>query len=380
MNQRSEMKPSTYATSDRSLEAWKHKMDLAIEAGKQKHKAAKERKLQESTVKKQGYIGQMLRAQRYLGLLPKNDSNLLNPGVSSLSVPAIDITKPPMNIFDSDVIFLAIDVEAWEDPPRPVTEIGLAILDTQDLHGIAPGRAGEEWHQYIRGRHFRINEHKNKVNFKYLQGCPDRFEFGNSEFVSMSALASVLSSCLRELSGKAPESHSNSTTKAGPRNVPTAPRKLIIVGHDLLQDIAYCHSIGFSVLNHGGIIDTIDSAALFRAHTHDPNARSLGNVMYHFDFAAWNLHNAGNDAVYTIEAMLAICVEAASERGSEQAQNKHEDIQQKREKELIDAAKERASEDAKGWSPNPGDDGGVPVPPTEEDFQPKGRRQVSHTD
>lgn len=56
---------------DRSVEAFKAKMDAAAEASKAKSKRAKAFKKQEFVVKRQGMVKETLRAQRYLGLLPK---------------------------------------------------------------------------------------------------------------------------------------------------------------------------------------------------------------------------------------------------------------------------------------------------------------------
>lgn len=57
--------------------------------------------------------------------------------------------------FDSDVVFICFDVEAWERDSSKITEIGICTLDTKDLAGIAPAQWGREWYKKIVARHFR---------------------------------------------------------------------------------------------------------------------------------------------------------------------------------------------------------------------------------
>ncbi|CAK4031612.1 hypothetical protein DOTSEDRAFT_58207 [Lecanosticta acicola] len=360
-------------SGDRSLEAFKAKMQAALDANKNKNKAMKAKKHQQALVTRQGMVKETLRAQRYLGLLPKkqDESQQQMPDITNLPMEPLDESRPCPHSFDSEPIFIAIDCEAWEKPPRPVTEIGVATLDTRDLKGIAPGLNGESWHQYIRGRHFRIIEYKNYTNSEYIQGCPDRFEFGDSEFVGNDSISSVLASCFREPFSKKDEAPSAEGEEPEKRNI-------VIVGHDLGQDITYCHNIGFSVLNRGNILDTVDTVNMHRAYSKDPNARSLGQVLSEFDLSGWHLHNAGNDAVYTLQAMLAIAVKSASQRGSQESERQHEEDVEKRTEAAVELARERMREDSEGWDSNSGEDGGVPLPKTEDDYRPKAKGAKLH--
>lgn len=74
--------------------------------------------------------------------------------------------------------FVCVDVEACERDHHIVTEIGVAILDSDDITGIPPGERGEHWFQLIKAHHLRIKEWSHKVNYKYVRGCPDMFGFG----------------------------------------------------------------------------------------------------------------------------------------------------------------------------------------------------------
>lgn len=355
-------------SNNRSLEAFKAKMQAALEANKNKNKAAKAKKHQQALVTRQGMVKEILRTQRYLGLLPKKQDDSALPDIGNLAVEPIDVRAPSPHIFESEPIFIAIDCEAWEKPPRPVTEVGMATLDTRDLEGWPPGPNGENWHQHIRGRHFRIIEWRDCVNSEYVQGCPNAFEFGHSELVGQDSIGSMLASCFREPFSK---KLSDGTTAGEAQS--EEKRNIIVVGHDLSQDINYCHAIGFSILNRGNILDTLDTVNMHRAYSQDPNARSLGQVLAEFDLAGWHLHNAGNDAVYTLQAMLAIAVKAAAERGSKEAETKREVEVEKRAETAVEIAKVRSQEDSEGWESTSGDDGGVPLPKTEADYAPKAK-------
>ena len=353
----------TMQANDRSVKAFQAKMELANEIAKNKKKASGKHRHAEAVVKRQNMVRMLLRAQRYLGMVAKSDDSLL-PDISSLSLAALDVTKAAPHPFDSDAIYIAVDVEAYERVPHPITEVGIATLDTRDLQGHAPGINGRDWQQFIRARHFRIQEYNNAnyVNKDFVEGCPDKFEFGDSEFIGEDKICKAVADCFKEpYSGPA---------AAATEDTLGEKRNLILVGHDTSQDINYLRKLGFSVSNCSNIIDTMDTAAMFRAYTHDPNARSLGNVLYEFDLAGWNLHNAGNDAVYTLWAMLAICTKAASERGSPDAEKKRTEQVEKRTEVAIEQAKEQVKDAVDGWD-SPGDDGGVPVPPRHGNGVPK---------
>lgn len=78
----------------------------------------------------------------------------------------------------SDVLFVCFDAEALEQKPNPVSEIGIAILDVQDIHNVESGPCGRDWWPMIKAHHLRTKEYSGLVNYRYVQGCPDKFDFG----------------------------------------------------------------------------------------------------------------------------------------------------------------------------------------------------------
>lgn len=78
----------------------------------------------------------------------------------------------------TDAVLVCVDVEAIETQPDRVSEVGIAILDTNELQGVPVGADGRPWWRFIRAHHIRIKEYSGLKNYRYVQGCPDKFEFG----------------------------------------------------------------------------------------------------------------------------------------------------------------------------------------------------------
>lgn len=332
---------------DRSLETFKAKMDLAVDVAKNKSTRQKKEKQERFVLQRQGMGKHLLQAQRYLGLRAQEIPNAL-PDIAGLSIEPFDANKPARHLCESDVIIISIDVESYERAHGIITEVGVSTLDTRDLVGTAPEKRGENWHQFVRARHFRIIEHKGYVNGQFVSGCPDKFEFGQSEWVSLKNMPSVLTQCFHEPFSR--PATGSSTPQKSSEGSSQQRRNVVLLGHDIEQDIQYCHKLGFSVLGRGNMLATLDTRAMYQAYTRDKSPRGLGGIMYDFDFAAWHLHNAGNDAVYTIWAMLATCVSDAGERGTAESEKKHEDKLAGKYEDAIEAAKERVRADAEGWN------------------------------
>lgn len=121
------------------------------------------------------------RVQRYLGLRQK----LADRGAPSAETPAaLDAHLPMAYEPEGSVLFVAIDIEAYEENQALITEVGIAILDTNDIRGVAPGDGGQDWFQLISARHIRVEENSWAMNSRFVQGCANRFNFG---FVSLSS-------------------------------------------------------------------------------------------------------------------------------------------------------------------------------------------------
>lgn len=251
------------------------------------------------------------------------------------------------------MVFICIDVESYEKAHHRVTEIGVAALDTRDLSEIAPGKDGENWRSLIRARHFRIQENGHLVNSEFVSGCPDRFDFGKSEWIRLKDAPAMTAECFKE-------------PFCGPKPtvlpVEWEERNLIFLGHDTIADVRYLQSLGFDPLALPNLLETQDTATMYRVWRRDPQPTSLGRILYDFDIPGFNLHNAGNDAVFTVQAMLGVCVREASIRASPELQALRDEDKAAKVAAAVEEAKQRTADEADGWSDYEADgDGGGPI-------------------
>jgi hypothetical protein len=230
------------------------------------------------------------------------------------------------------VVFIAFDVESNEHAHHLITEVGVSTLDVFDIRMIPPGPGGSEWMKQIRSRHFRIKEHAHHRNKTFVQGKPDGFRFGESEFVALKDAAAKVDQCFMF-----PFSQNyQHDGERGEHNLPEgerrdwrgpADRNIVLVGHDIDQDIEYLNKLGSKIFAPnsnvypvtGGakiwdaICEAFDVATLYKTLKKETQTRSLGSVMADLGRDAWDLHNGGNDARYTMEALIALAVKARHE-------------------------------------------------------------------
>jgi len=383
--------PSATEPTDRSFKAFKEKMEAALDASKNKSKASKAKKQGERVQQKQKWCRELKRTQRYLGLRPRRTATAKDDPLQKAELSWTELQDarkehalaagqilPPLAVdeavpypCDKDVVFVCVDVESYERSHNIITEIGVSTLDSRDLQGLPPGEGGKAWRDVIRSRHFRIQEHAHLINTDFVSGCADRFEFneGHSDWISIKDAPRTVASCFRPPFSVVFPAGPNLATDLAiqmtptPRNVPAQEselekRNIVLVGHDISQDINYLQRLGYNPLNLSTLLEIIDTASLYRALTRDNNARSLGTILLDLGIAGWNLHNAGNDAAYTLHALLGIAIRGLS---AKREREEREQDMDRRVEWAVREAEERVRENAEGWSsPDEGDDGGSP--------------------
>ena len=319
---------------DHSFPAFRRKMEAAILAGKNRQKNAREKKRRDRVLTKKAWCAQLRRTQCYLGVRPRGtaDKEILHsdPNLSyeesqvaqeayekavGLRLPKLITTDPVPYPFDQDVVFVCVDVEAYERDRHRITEIGISTLDIRDLKSIPPGEGGGEWMSKIRARHFRIVEHGHLVNTEFVSGCADNFmeRFGTSEWISIKEAPQVVGSCFRYpfsapgLYHPYPDDprevgrHGSGSQYLHPVDDNNqAKRNIILVGHDIKADIEYLRNMGYDVTNLPNLLEAIDTADLFRAMKHEQQTRSLGAVLLELELVGWHLHNAVSHTLASI--------------------------------------------------------------------------------
>ncbi|KAI1369210.1 hypothetical protein F5Y08DRAFT_352955 [Xylaria arbuscula] len=237
-------------------------------------------------VRNKEYGRVLKRVQRYLGL--RRAMSHVSPN-SSLEHSKWNVSKPaPYKARDS-VRFVCVDIEAYERDTRTITEIGLAVLDTEDLIETPPGENGKDWFSLIQPYHLRIHENRFIVNSKYVKGCPEAFNFGKSQIVPLKDIREVVDNII---SGGDPEDQ----------------RPIVIVGHDIRMDLKFLLRIGYNPWSVPSIIDEIDTSHMLQRIERATNSRGLEAMCATVGIDGKNYHNGGNDAVYTLQAMIAMAV------------------------------------------------------------------------
>lgn len=184
--------------SDRSLAAFQAKMALIVQSSKGKKTANKEKSKRERIEKQAQWNHTIKRVQRYLGLRENRkaqkaaireeaksagyDWQTFDERVTSAEADIKPTTfnpdEPAPFSQEGSVVFVCVDVEAYERDTKLVTEIGISTFDTEDIASTIPGEGGKKWFPHIRARHFRIKEYKHLNNTEFVTGCADKFEFG----------------------------------------------------------------------------------------------------------------------------------------------------------------------------------------------------------
>ncbi|KAL4943018.1 hypothetical protein BDV06DRAFT_235039 [Aspergillus oleicola] len=286
---------------DEQLIGFEKMMEAAVSAAKGKSKSKSKTKKQRLRVQRDIDTRDTIkRAQCYLGLGTES-SDLIEcewDEVAAPESPRLTVDNPVPYPFWRGAVFISVDVEVNERCHSQVTEVGISTLDTRDLVGIAPGPRGENWQSRIKSHHLRVLEYKHHANHLYVRGCPDEFEFGISEWTSTD-----------DVSRSVQAHFAHPSFFDGPDK---KLRPLVLVGHSLDSDIEYLRLSGVHIIEDSSgaskFTDHLDTATCFQFIRGNTEPRSLGAVVGELGMTGWNLHNAGNDARYTMQVLVAMMV------------------------------------------------------------------------
>ncbi|KAI0832389.1 hypothetical protein BC628DRAFT_1310050 [Trametes gibbosa] len=180
--------------------------------------------------------------------------------------------------------WLALDFEAWDMDHTLLTEFGWSVARWED--GALVREDG----------HLVVKEHRTYTQH-YVPNHREFYNFGQSEVVTKHAFKQRI----QELIAKHRE--------AGP---------LFLVFHDHSQDVKYLKSDMVKAVERleyllpdspqTGELYVVDTADLFCALEGDASnsRRSLERVCRHLQIPTKFLHNAGNDARYTLDALISM--------------------------------------------------------------------------
>ncbi|CAG8887982.1 unnamed protein product [Penicillium egyptiacum] len=290
------------------FEDFQKKIKQSLATIKTKKSAQKQAARDARTKKLQECLG---RAQAYFGLRPALQPNGTQPSFANGQVQAIDVLKPVKWAFQDAPIFISVDLE-WMDRYGILTEVGISTLDMLDLEGVVPGDYGNMWLKQIRTRHLRVKEYRNWVNETYTVGCPGSFRFGKSEIMPSAEIGNVVDAAFHP-----PYMVPSKEEKIAPYK--KQKRTVILVGLDLHGDIAHLQRAGSQVFvnlkeTSSVIREIVDVAELYRVNYEENQTRGLQALLGLLNILSPDLHNAGNDAHYTLQALVRLMLRVAGEK------------------------------------------------------------------
>lgn len=199
-------------------------------------------------------------------------SRLHNP--SSLA-----ILKEGMKIvYGRRSILFCIDVEAWEVNTKVVTELGIAIFD--------PRKQGNALMPNITLIHIIIKENVRRKNGRFVpehsRNYNGKTTYILSEIEAVKFIQSLIQYYFIDIKHK---------------------RQCYLVGHDVRGDIQWMLKLG---IHFPADTSSLDTQKIYAA-SHGMNGASLKNALRSADIPHAFLHNAGNDAYYTLVLALRLC-------------------------------------------------------------------------
>lgn len=152
--------------------------------------------------------------------------------------------------------------------------------------------------------HLRPIEYEKLVNRKFIKGCPTKFNFGKGTMIKLEDASWILGRIFKDPS-RMKEACDISA------EVEDALPSIILVGHGLQNDTEYMNRLNFSPRRVAGQIDT---QKLVRISKSQPPG--LTKLLSALSIDAKNLHNAGNDAAYTLQALVGVAVQEHHQPGA----------------------------------------------------------------
>ncbi|KAI7227114.1 hypothetical protein KC330_g8550, partial [Hortaea werneckii] len=222
-----------------------------------------------------------------------------------------------------DPIFVCIDCEAFEHNQSKITEIGVAVLDIRKTRHLNSSSPLPAWFEKIKYAHYRPVEYARLRNKTFIQGCPEQFNFGPSTWVRLTDMRRILCNIFADptrLERAADFSNSSTNTTNSDQPQPD-PRNIIFVAHGAGNDTTYLRHLSFDLSQQfqsttaagSRVAQTLDTQKLSGSTKKSP--LSLHRLCLCLHLLPINLHNAGNDAGYTLQALIALAVNESKDPG-----------------------------------------------------------------
>jgi DNA polymerase III alpha subunit (gram-positive type) len=85
-------------------------------------------------------------------------------------------------------------------------------------------------------------------------------------------------------------------------------RHVVLVFHDSSADLQFLEKLRYDVAKVENVLEIVDTREMYQHAVKAMNPASLERVLADHQVQSRYLHNAGNDAVYTMQAMIALAI------------------------------------------------------------------------
>lgn len=174
---------------------------------------------------------------------------------------------------------------------------GVSVFDSRSVKDVDPGEDGKPWFELMKHLHLRPIEHKELVNKRFVKGHPDNFNFGESDLIKLDDTGRVLERIFSD------PSRIHEACNFDTEISDVAPT-IMLIGHDLKNDTEYLRKLNFTPKHVAGKIDTQRLARISKSQP-----PGLTKLLAALSIDAKYLHNAGNDAAYTLQALIGVAVQ-----------------------------------------------------------------------
>jgi DNA polymerase III epsilon subunit-like protein len=120
-----------------------------------------------------------------------------------------------------------------------------------------------------------------------------------SEFLDLSQITPILKDLIDNATFADPTDGDGATKK---------PRPVVLVFHESSADVKYLKQLSYHAEDAPNVADVVDTREMHQFLVRSNDSASLASVLGHLGIAHAHLHNAGNDAVYTLQAMIGLAV------------------------------------------------------------------------
>lgn len=174
-------------------------------------------------------------------------------------------------------VFVCLDLEFWEMNNAYLTEIGISVYDPTQIPLDRPLPIIPK----IKACHYVVDEHKTKVNGKFVPNNMFKFSYGQTLVMPLNQCKVAVDEILASLAKN---------------------NNLVIVGHGVSGDLQMLVKQGCKIPAH----QVLDTSTIWRA-TRKDGFGSLSKLLEYFNIPHALMHNAGNDAYLNLYLFLVLC-------------------------------------------------------------------------